>query len=308
MASAVTGLRAPPSPWSLLAVPALLLALALPRPAQALDVDLGQGVDFSAWTLLGAARTLSTPALAYPGGPVVGIAHELVLTDAVGDSVGAGFAPDTLLINFNQDFSFRFQAFLYGSEVRGDGMSFVLTTQTTPVLGSGGSDLGYGQSGMPGYAFAIDTFNFTGQPVSPTLQILRDGSATPVAYTETGLGDDIRNLQTWSVVVSYTASGNDDETGLLEASIFRPDLGSFSVSSAADWSGVGSAETDPESGDYLGRRVLYGFTAATGLASDGHLVTSLAPVPEPSTYAMLLAGLALMVSHVRRRSASRSAM
>jgi hypothetical protein len=308
MASAVTGLRATPSPWSLLAAPALLLALALPRPAQALDVDLGQNVDFSTWTLLGAARTYTTPALAYPGGPVVGIAHELVLTDAVSDSVGAGFAPDTLRINFNQDFSFRFQAFLYGSDIRGDGMSFVLTTQTTPALGGGGSDLGYGGSGMPGYAFAIDTFDFPGQPESPSLQILRDGSATPVAYTETGLGDDIRNLQSWSVEVRYTASGNNDETGLLEASIFRPDLGSFSVRSAADWSVIGSAETDPDTGDYLGRRVLYGFTVSNGLASDGHLVTSLAPVPEPSTYAMLLAGLALMVSLVGRRSVSRRAM
>ncbi|MBL8335330.1 MAG: PEP-CTERM sorting domain-containing protein [Rhodoferax sp.] len=58
----------------------------------------------------------------------------------------------------------------------------------------------------------------------------------------------------------------------------------------------------------MGRRVLYGFTASNGLASDGHLVTSLAPVPEPSTYAMLLAGLALMVSLVGRRSVSRRAM
>ena len=289
----------------LLTAPALLAALLAPLAAgaQSQDVDLRNGVDFSTWTLLGNARTQATPALAFPGGPVVGIMQELILTDATPDSAGAGFAPQQLLLDFNRDFSFQFNAFLYGSDVRGDGMTFVLTTASTAAIGIGGSDLGYGGASLPGYAMAIDTFHFPGEPVSPSLQILRDGSSNPLAYVETGLGDDVRNLQTWSTTFAYQASGNGDEMGILTATIVRPDFGTFSVSSAADWSGTGDALYDAESGNYLGRLVRYGFTAGNGLASDGHLVASLNPVPEPHTYAMLLAGVALMATLVRRRAA-----
>lgn len=289
--------------WNTLASLGLLSGLALAPQAHALDIDLRTGVDFSTWSLLGDARTLSTPALAGPGGPQVGIMRELVLTDAIGDRTGAAYAPGSLVINFNQDFSFQFHAFLYGSELRGDGMAFVITTQMDPQAGGGGTGLGYERPDLPGYAFAIDTFHFEDEPVSPSLQILRDGSITPVAATETGLGDTVRNLQSWTATVEYVASGNLDEAGTLSATIFRPDLGSFSVSSAADWSGFGAYEVDDE-GNYLGRRVRYGFTAATGAASDGHLVASLAPVPEPQTAAMLLAGLVVMGTLMRRRSGS----
>jgi Bacterial lectin/PEP-CTERM motif len=277
------------------------LLLAGPATAQTQDLDLRTQVDFSTWVLLGGARTQVVPAYAGPGGPVVGLMHELILTDATADSAGAGFAPDQLLLNFNHDFSFQFNAFLYGPALRGDGMTFLLTTASEPAIGGGGSDLGYGASNLPGYALAIDTFHFEGEAVSPSLQILRDGSSAPLAATETGLGDDVRNLQTWHTSFVYAASGNQDEAGTLTATIFRPDLGSFSVSSAADWSTIGEALFDDASGDYLGRLVRYGFTAGNGAASDGHLVASLTPVPEPHTYAMLLAGLALMGALVRRR-------
>ena len=69
------------------------LLLAGPAAAQLQDVDLRNDVDFSTWTLLGHARTQATPALAFPGGPVVGLMQALVLTDATPDSAGAGFAP-----------------------------------------------------------------------------------------------------------------------------------------------------------------------------------------------------------------------
>ena len=47
--------------------------------------------------------------------------------------------------------------------------------------------------------------------------------------------------------------------------------------------------------------VYFGFAAGNGLADDGHFITSAAPVPEPSTYAMLAAGLALLGFAARRR-------
>ena len=66
------------------------------------------------------------------------------------------------------------------------------TTSMVLVESPGGSDLGYGGSGMNGYAFAVDTFNFDDEPQAVSVQILGDGSSTPLAYTETGLTDTMK--------------------------------------------------------------------------------------------------------------------
>lgn len=50
-----------------------------------------------------------------------------------------------------------------------------------------------------------------------------------------------------------------------------------------------------------GSAVHYGFTASNGLATDGHWVTSAIPVPEPQTWALLLAGLAAVALLAQRR-------
>ena len=123
------------------------------------------------------------------------------------------------------------------------------------------------------------------------------------SMVETLIGAAVIVIAGLFFIFAYQASGNGDEMGILTATIVRPDFGTFSVSSAADWSSTGDALYGAESGNYLGRLVRYGFTAGNGLASDGHLVASLNPVPEPHTYAMLLAGVALMATLVRRRAA-----
>jgi hypothetical protein len=80
----------------------------------------------------------------------------------------------------------------------------------------------------------------------------------------------------------------------LTGSIWRPDFGEHSVTGAIDGSLIGTRLTDPDTDAYLGARLFYGFTAANGLADDGHFISSAVPVPEPENWALLAIGLALV--------------
>lgn len=257
-------------------------------------VGAGDFIDFTTWNLYGDASasnitpgngfTYSILSLTYPG---------------TGDQGGAAFAPDTVALDFNQAFTINFHFYIPpGTVAAGDGMTFVLTPDDPntvnsggPLVPSGGSDLGYGNSGLSGLAFAIDTFNFDGEPTAPSIQILENGSVVPLAYTETGLAD-IRDpsYYQWSTTLSYTPSGLYDMQGDLTGTIDQY-IGSlsFSVSTTVD-------------GTLLHNLPLYyGFTAGNGLADDGHYVSSAVAVPEPEAWAMLLAGLGLVGFAARRR-------
>ncbi len=272
----------------------LLAANLIPAIAAAQGVSLATGyTDFTAWSLYGDAQAQnSTPGNGFTYSDLI------LTTPGTGGQAGAAFAPDTVTLDFNQAFTFDFHFFTPpGSVTQGDGMTFVLTPDDpatvnggSPVVPNGGSDLGYGGSGLSGFAFAIDTFYFTGEPVAPSIQILQDGSATPIAYTETGLSSiyDPGYYQ-WYAKLDYIPSGNNDGTGTLTGSIDQL-VGSlsFAVASAVD----GNALT--------GLPLYYGFTAGSGLADDGHYVTSAMPVPEPETWGMLLVGLGLVGWRIRR--------
>ncbi len=281
--------RRPHGAWQRLAsAAALATAVALAAPparAQQGASTLNTFTDFSTWTLYGSAAASN----ATPGN---GYTYSLLsLTQVgVGGQGGAGWAPVALAIDFNQPFDFSFPFFIAaGSVLRGDGIALVLSTQ--PGLGGAGSGLGYEGLGSS-LAFAIDTFHFDGEPVSPSLQVLVDGSVTPLAASETGLGDAIRDpaLQ-WIASFSYTPSGNDDDSGSVLGTIWRPDLGSFSVSAAVDFAALGLA----------GNPIYWGFTGTNGLADDGQFITSAMPVPEPRGWALMLAGMAVLGVLVRRR-------
>ncbi|RVT52542.1 PEP-CTERM sorting domain-containing protein [Rubrivivax albus] len=282
----MTAPRPAPRPAPILAAALCVLSLAA-APARA-EQDFGtygSFTDFTTWTLLGSASATTFA----PGNGFV--YSTLTLTDTgVGDQAGAGWAPEALSLDFNQAFSASFPFFIAeGSVVRGDGIVLVLAA--TPGLGNGGSDLGYNGLGAS-VAFAIDTFHFDGEPVSPSLQILQGGNVTPLAATETGLGDDIRDpaLQ-WVATLSYAPSGLDDNAGTLTGTIWRPDLGSFSVSAGIDFAAEGLA----------GSPVHWGFTGGNGLADDGQYITSAMPVPEPGAWALLAAGLGAVGFVTRRR-------
>jgi hypothetical protein len=267
---------------------AALFALSLAAAPARADQDFGtygRFTDFTTWTLMGSASASTV-------GPDNGFVYSILsLTDiGVGSQAGAGWAPEALALDFNQAFSASFSFFIAeGSVLRGDGLVLVLAAASG--LGYGGSELGYGGLGAS-IGFAIDTFHFDGEPVSPSLQILRGGDPTPIAATETGLGDSIRDpaLQ-WVATLSYVPSGLDDDAGTVTGTIWRPDLGSFSVSADIDFAAEGLA----------GGPVYWGFTGANGLADDGQFVTSAMPVPEPGSWALMAAGLAAAGSIVRRR-------
>lgn len=266
----------------------LLAASLTPTVSAAQGVSLASGfTDFTSWTLYGSATASNdTPGNGFTYSNLV------LTTQGTGSQAGAGFAPDALMLDYNQAFTFDFHFFIpVSTDLRGDGLTFTLAG--TPGVGAGGTDLGYTGLGSDSVAFAIDTFDFgSPDPVSPSLQILEGGSVTPLTYTETGLGDTIRdpNYQ-WLATVQYTPSGLNDSAGTLTGTIEHLTLGTFSVSAPIDFAALGME----------GNPVYYGFTAGNGAALDGHYITSAVPVPEPGTYAMLLAGLGLVGYMVRRR-------
>lgn len=265
---------------------ASLLAATLAGPAAAqTQVDLISGpVDFTTWALQGSATADSFT----PGN---GFTYSVLrLTQpGLGDQRGAGFAPEALLIDFNQSFQFDWVWSIPNIDgLRGDGYTFTLNTQQ--FLGGGGSDLGYrNDDPNNSIALAVDTFDFgdPGEAISPSLQLLAAGSITPLAATETGLGDALRDPDfAWFARLSYTPSGLDDNTGTLLGRIEHINLGTFEVQADVDFAALGM----------VGEPVYYGFTASNGLATDGHTIQWGAPlpVPEPGTWVLLAVGLAAL--------------
>lgn len=269
---------------------ALALAAVLPAAQAQQGINLTAGpVDYTTWSLFGSAQAAnSTPGNGYTY-------SVLTLTQpGTGDQAGAAFAPVALMLDFNQGFRFDFNWYITGApdSVRGDGFTFLLSADT--ALGPGGSDLGYAGVHGASVAMAVDTFHFDGEPVSPSLQILTGGNTLPIVSIETGLEDSIRNSNgQWFGSLEYTPSGIDDHTGTLVAGIEHFELGSFSVQATVDFQALGLVDAP----------VYYGFTASNGLATDGHAMSwgAAAPVPEPQTWLLLLAGLAAVGWMAQRR-------
>lgn len=254
--------------------------------------------DFTTWNLFGSASAQNDT----PGNGFTYSTLQLT-TPGVGGQGGAAFASNTTTLDFNQSFNVYFNFFIAkGTVVHGDGMTFVLSANNPatvsgggPLTPSTGSDLGYANTGLNGLAFAIDTFNFSGEPVAPSIQILENDSTTSVAFTETGVVDisDPTYYQ-WGVQLNYVPSGNSDGAGTLTGTIQQA-IGSqsYSVTATVDGNALGLNNVP----------LYYGFTAANGLADDGHFVSSAMPVPEPDAWTMLLAGLGLIGVAARRKSA-----
>lgn len=258
--------------------------------------------DYSLWSLLGTAQ--------YQEQEVPGYTSRIVILTGPfqADSAAATFSSYAPVVDLNQPFTVHFWFFMANGEVAvGDGMTFIMTS-SAPALGGGGSDLGYGGSGLDGFAFGIDTFSFQDEPVAPSIQILANGSTAPLAATETGIPSLVDpSFFTWTATVSYEPSGNDDETGTLTG-VLEQAAGNlvFTVSAPVDWTTTGQAIFDPETEEYVGRKLRFGFSAGTGLADDGHFLQALTPAPEPGLTVALGAGTALLGFVARRRPTSAS--
>ncbi|HNQ04718.1 MAG TPA: PEP-CTERM sorting domain-containing protein [Thiobacillaceae bacterium] len=284
----------------------LTVQFALPSPATAAlagnpSLNLDQYTDFTTWNLYGSATAVNFIDEGYQ----FSILH---LTQAgTGNQGGAAFAPTPTMLDFDLPFSMGFYFMVPPGTIHGDGMTFVLSPNDPQTINGGaglvpstGSDLGYAYTGLGGRAFAIDTFNFPGEPVAPSIQWLGNDSGIPLAYTESGLDiDDLLNDDSedpWYAYISYVPSGNGDQTGILTgmvSGLYQGSLVSFSVVDNVD----GNAE------GLHGVALYYGFTAANGLADDGHLVGTAMPVPEPQAWVMMLAGLGLLGFVARARRA-----
>lgn len=282
-----------------------VLAVSAPATSKAAgqDFDLTH-TDFSTWNLAGDAALDSISSGGYID------KYLRLTTHGFNNQAGAAWAGTPQIVDFNQDFQFDFRFFVHhgNSDIsyQGDGLTFFITGSQPPAVGMYGGDLGYGQSGMSGYAFAVDTFSWSGDepPKAVSVQILKDGSVSPLAYTETGLFDiQSPGYYQWNATVTFTASGDDDEKGSLQFSIYQGYSGeTYSVSLAdADWSGVAFDVSDDD-GNPLGRGINIGFSAGNGGADDGHFIGSriAAPVPEPQVWAMMFAGLGVVGWRLRR--------
>jgi Bacterial lectin len=217
----------------------LTLSALLPTAQAQQGANLTAGpVDDTTWTLFGSAQARNFTSGGY---------HDSLLDLTLpgsGDQAGAAFAPLALLLDVNQAFRFDFNGYITGgaapNNLRGDGFTFTLATG--PGIGGGGTDLGDGGSSWTSVAMAVDTFNFDDEPTSPSLQILAGGDVQPLASTETGLGDSIRDSNgPWFGSLAYTPSGLDDSAGTLLARIEHIELGSSSVQTAVDFHALGLA-------------------------------------------------------------------
>lgn len=278
-----------------LVIAAFSTQASLAQPTHGVSIAFNY-TDFTSWSVYGSASAANSTS----GN---GFSYSVLALTQPGSnsSIGAAFAPAPIALNLDEAFSFDFYFYIVGDALRGDGLSFTLARE--PGSGGAGSALGY--EGIDhSVALAFDTFNFDDEPASPSLQLLQNGSTQPLAVTETGLGDDIRNSWAQSLVtLSFSPSGMGDATGTLSGSFLyytMPDdpfsYTVYTVSATIDLSSLLAEGQNPQ--DAL---LYYGFTAANGAASDGHFIASAAPVPEPGAGLMLLAGLASLGLLTARR-------
>ncbi len=237
------------------------------------------------------AATLAAPALAETASfsgidmELVGVASvteggELQLTPSIpGVSGGAwGVNAFSAAESFYSTFTFRIEAGDF--DPMADGFAFVLQNNGSSTLGGSGGGIGY--SGIDGIAAVVHTWDnnrlglvTTDSPFDAAPAGVDLGKASLITGTQTMTYDPTTTTLTWTAeldVDGHAVTASDSLTIDLSARFG----GSFYA----------------------------GFVSGTGLSYADHRITSwsLAPVPEPETYALFAAGLGLLAATSRRRA------
>jgi hypothetical protein len=178
--------------------------------------------------------------------------------------------------------SFDCGTLLFPDSCLGDGIGFVVTSGADTQLGDGGFDLGYGNSFANSLTFSMKTF-------WNTADFGTNGNWDQPCCTLTELKNGADFRDSYDVTVSYNG------TNQLSASIREVSSNTLLYNSTRTWLAPTWAST---------ARV--GFTSGSGGWSENAYVGdwTLRPttvVPEPSTYALLVTGLAAIAGRTRAR-------
>lgn len=210
---------------------------------------------------------------------------DLQLTPPSGNSRGAGWLTEAIPnASFSVSFSFSLTKGTF--DPMADGIAFAIQPESNTLVGNGGGEIGY--VGMGAVGSIIQSWDNNRLGLNTSGELFDEfGPTTPVAPTN--LGNAV--VVTGSQFISYNAT-----THVLSMSgTLNVDGEVYSVS---DSIGIDLAVKYFEAPLYIG------FTAGTGLSHADQRITSfvLNPVPEPSEWALLLAGLGIVTAVTRAKS------
>lgn len=208
-------------------------------------------------------------------------ADTLQLTPAAGDRAGAAWATSALSTGLAFASSFEFSITASDLDPMADGIAFVIQSTGTDVVGAGGGGIG------------IETLNAAGF-------VVQTWSNNRVGFTSSG--DPFlataapTDLGAASLITGYASVGYDPATTTLYL------LGGLTVD-GTEYPVLETLSIDLAS--RFGPTVYLGFTGGTGLSYADQRVQNwtITAIPEPETYALLLAGLGLVGWQRRRRAA-----
>lgn len=206
------------------------------------------------------------------------VSNGVILTPNSYDKVGSAFT--NLSYDNIERFTAKFEMKLGGGK-EGSGLTFAWVTNPNAPTSSDGKDLGF--SGLTGYAVEFDTYASAGYD---------NGSSNHIAIVQ----DSTDNALLQTEVTDFNLSDNryrnveiEFDSGIISVEIDGKNyVDNFSIE------------------NYDGFDGYFGFTAATGgSTSDWHKVRNfnlaVSPIPEPSTYALMLGGLGMVGFMAYRR-------